>query len=1115
MNVTILYGSATGNAEHIAKNLGKSINESKVQSAFKSADVYELNMFKRKKLMESWIVPPGDGARKHALIIVTSTTGNGDPPENAGRFVRILKKPPPASLTASCADPTQPLVHLAYSVLALGDTNYDQFCETGVNIDKKLNAWGAKRGMGIVCADEATGLEGTVEPWLDGVLGNMEKACLEDDEGEEKMTHDGEELAHDSKEKLDVSNNNSKAETKKDDTPVVQQSTPTITTPAVKTTTPSPPTTPTKSPTPLYVLYGSATGNAEGIAKDIASTYNGYLQNPSFLGYFPSVICCDLNSYKKKCMDAWSTPPVPNNPSVRHGVIIVCSTTGNADAPENADRFVRWMKRKTTLPSQPFAHCAYAVLGLGDTNYDVFCAMGNMINKRLGELGGVRAMKGVMADEATGLEEVVEPWVSTVVWKLADVCKGAVIEQGASLDKEAAKSKVVEQKSTVAPTAIAASVPPTAIAPAAAVTVPTKLKEPSSPSSAEEKKMDTEETTIPVPQTNASSAGVATVRVLLSLPSNTDLPTIPNSSLPTMVSSLSSCQLIHGEELNKPRSDSIADNMTISSTSSGFMFTASKPYESTILNARYLTGTDTACAKKVAAASNDLGDEGDENLMKAMKLYEDHFPLADTIPSANSGSSAKRQQQITYDKNGKRVLELTLALPDDFTLEYQPGDSVGLIVPNAPSPTQFILGMLQKSHGISRDQKISVDAGHPITVEEAVRSTVDLSCTMKKRWLFVLSTYAADLEEERALRLLSSSSSKSNTDLYTRYVEDQHRTVVDILQEFPSCQCITLEGLLGCLPSIPPRYYSVCSSPLHDRRANDAHYHLKVAFSVVDYLTPALAEVACLNKGRRRMGGVATRRLECVASPFLSDQASSSSAAGTPPTVQIFPKPTHDFRLPSNMSTPLILIGPGTGIAPFIGFLSHRQAQLASLDSTEAAEMTSEGTWRGGYELDPNELALSKGDAKGLNLAVDYMSKYQQVGDIDLFFGCRYSDGYDYLYQKELEEFKKDGILTNLYTAFSRRETGKKMYVQTMMEQNVDQSGQRLVEMIMEKNASVYICGDGNAMGKDVQEAVATLLGAYFCERGDCKDAVGGKVRGVAHVDQMKTLGRFVLDIWS
>jgi len=1043
MNLTILYGSATGNAEHIAKDLGESINGKKIAScAFTSATVLEMDQFKRKKLFESWSSPPTDNAQysKHALVAVCSTTGNGDAPENAGRFVRFIKRKPPTTLSDA------PMEHVAYAVLGLGDTNYDKFCEAGKLIDKKLKDLGGTRAMPVACADEATGLEATVEPWIDEVLGKLTTACAasndvgalnEDDE--KKETVDATTLSKQLDQQLVV------AEDKTASTSV-PQSTPAVSKEAA-------PEIAKESTTPLYILYGSATGNAEHIAKDLAATYELYLKNPSFIGYFPSVICCELNDYKKKCLSHWETEPPSNT---KHGVVIVCSTTGNADAPENSDRFVRWLKRKSTDPTQPFKHCAYAVLALGDTNYDVFCATGKIIDKRLKELGGTRCCPVALADEATGLEETVDPWSANVIQKLAAECNGS--------------TRIQRDVSTPPQTAALGAVPappPKAI-----------KKESSSSSSSEEKKMEFDETVPAVVQ--SSSAGVATIRKMLSLLPKDAIPAVDNKSLPSMMSSLSSCELINDEELHRVRGDSIADNMTVSSGSSGFLYTLNKPYESTILSARYLTKTSVECAKKASEIFVDWS-KADEKLVEAKKLYNDHFPLA-------------TGDEIECVKNGKRVIEMTLSLPDDFTLEYQPGDSVGLIVPNTPEATNFILSVLRDNHGVLPSQKISVDSNHPITVEEAIRTTIDLCSPIKKKRLFLMSQFASDPEEALALRLLSSND-KGN-DLFQRYVEDQQRTVVDILKEFPSCQqLITLEGLLGCLPAIPPRYYSVCSSPLADRQDDRESFHLKVAFSVVDFLTPSIAEDP--NSGRR-VGGLATRYLECICSPFLSNPLGSY----TGPTVQIFPKPTQEFRLPKNMSTPLILIGPGTGIAPFIGFLSHRQAQIISLESFEEAETASEGTWRGGYELDPEELHISKGDSTGLNLALDYIRK-QKAGEIDLYFGCRYSD-HDYLYEAELEAFKSTGILSNLYTAFSREHGKAKMYVQNIM-QNKPDCKQRLSDMILNKNASVYVCGDGNAMGKDVQEAIVNIMA----------EKLETKQRALAYLDQMKSSGRFVLDIWS
>ena len=660
------------------------------------------------------------------------------------------------------------------------------------------------------------------------------------------------------------------------------------------------------------------------------------------------------------------------------------------------------------------------------------------------ELGGTRAMPLGMADEATGLEEVVEPWVGNVISGLAEVCKG---------------------HTSIEPSNKGMRLPETNKRPVRS----------SSPTD-EEKKMDVEDL-VPF---NPKSTGVRTIRALMSIPVTDPLPVVPNSELPAMVSSLSSCQLID-ETTGRERSESLAaENMTVSSASSGFLFTASRPYESTILNARYLTKTNTACAAKVA----EVLDGGDGKLVEALDMYSQHFPLSE-------------------EKNGKRVIEMTMSLPDDFTLEYEPGDSVGMIVPNSPDSVGFVLEMLLRNHGIQRSQRISVDEGDPITVEEAIRTTVDLSGPIKKKRLLLLANFAKDAEEERALRLLSCAAKAGELDVYDTFVEQQRRSVVDILNEFPSAQSITLEGLLGCLTAIPPRYYSVCSSPLKDRQDGNG-FQIKVAFSVVDFHAPA---VQCDATSGRRVRGLATSRLECVSSPFLSGRQPSAHGM-----LHIFPKPTHDFRLPPDIATPLVLIGPGTGIAPFIGFLSHRQAQIASLESTEAAHVASEGTWRGGYELDPEELNISKSDVKGLNLAVDYLCK-QKTGDIDLFFGCRHSD-HDYLYQNELEKFRDIGVISNLYTAFSRDDRERKTYVQTLMLTD-ETCGKRLVEMITKKQASVYICGDGNAMGRDVQDAIASLLAKDLLDSGKCETIEQAKAGGVAKIDQMKSFGKFVLDIWS
>ena len=104
-------------------------------------------------------------------------------------------------------------------------------------------------------------------------------------------------------------------------------------------------------------------------------------------------------------------------------------------------------------------------------------------------------------------------------------------------------------------------------------------------------------------------------------------------------------------------------------------------------------------------------------------------------------------------------------------------------------------------------------------------------------------------------------------------------------------------------------------------------------------------------------------------------------------TISIFPKPTADFRLPKSLSTPLILVGPGTGVAPFLGFLSHRQSLLKVKKQIEAE--AEQGTWRGGFEIDDEE-------EKNNNNAAQEETKNTIMDSSGtktlLFFGCRWED---------------------------------------------------------------------------------------------------------------------------
>lgn len=806
------------------------------------------------------------------------------------------------------------------------------------------------------------------------------------------------------------------------------------------------------SSSPLFILYGSATGNAEHIAKDLAASYATMLQqkNPNEpTTRFTSVVCCELDQFKKKCVPTWECPPTAPG-ATKYGVLIITSTTGNGDPPENASRFVRLIKRKTNADSENnmFRHVAYAVLGLGDTNYDKFCECGKVVDRRIEELGGMRARTLACADEATGLEDVVEPWVKSIFTDITNVCF-AREQDKASPTHYCNGTNGMGPLSTTTPIPEIPKVPETMIAV-------------SSPSSSEHPK------------------GVSTLRALLGLTGSDPLWVVDPTCLPSLSSCRSSCELVTEDEHRHPmdngdrkvRSESVADSYSTTS-SAGYHYNFHRPFEATIMKARYLTNTPLDAAKLVANILLQQDKQSDRNgasMKQAAAIFDEYFPLKNTEHA---------------ERNGKRVIELTLQLPDDYTLEYAPGDSLGLVVENTEAAVLFVLNMLQEYHQLGREQKIMVDGNHPITVEEAVRTQIDLCAPISnKRTLVALSQFASDPTEALALQLLASKTTDGER-LFATYIEEQRRSVYDLMHEFPSIQSIPLSGLLGILPSIPPRYYSVSSSPIEHRRLS-----LTIAFSVVDYLTPSCI-INGEDMGLRRVHGIATRYLEAIATPLLAGKDSAIAK------VKIFPKPTAEFRMPSTLSTPLVLIGPGTGIAPFIGFLAHRRVLIQQGDSVAASQAVVEGTWRGGYHVDDRELSLHAHDASGLNTVSEFR-KSQGVGSVDVFFGCRYQD-HDWLYREELEEFANQGVAT-VHVAFSRE--GVKEYVQHVMKRHSD----HLSKLLTEQSAAVYVCGDGNAMAKDVKEALIEILGSSMS---------GGIDEASEFLEKMKKEKRYLLDIWS
>jgi len=273
----------------------------------------------------------------------------------------------------------------------------------------------------------------------------------------------------------------------------------------------------------------------------------------------------------------------------------------------------------------------------------------------------------------------------------------------------------------------------------------------------------------------------------------------------------------------------------------------------------------------------------------------------------------------------------------------------------------------------------------PCSVREAFLHYCDIQALPSKRFLRMMADYCSSAQDKEKLIHLCSTKGRDD---YVKQIEGARLTLLELLEQFPSCQP-PLAHLFDSLPPLKPRYYSIASSSLvHNQRA---HF----AFTVVNVPIPSTT--------RRWKGGCSNWLAELCAAKVQFPKL--------PISVPIFAHPTNNFVLPADPATPIIMVGPGTGVAPFIGFLEERRH-------------------------------------------IKQQHPSQKCGASWLFFGCRHPD-YDYLYRSQLEDFEQNGTLTKLISAFSRLEESKVVYVQhRLLEYSAD-----ILDLMLNNKAHFYICG--------------------------------------------------------
>ncbi|MFD0680529.1 MULTISPECIES: bifunctional cytochrome P450/NADPH--P450 reductase [unclassified Paenibacillus] len=394
-------------------------------------------------------------------------------------------------------------------------------------------------------------------------------------------------------------------------------------------------------------------------------------------------------------------------------------------------------------------------------------------------------------------------------------------------------------------------------------------------------------------------------------------------------------------------------------------------------------------------------------------------PLAESYEAVHAKVLENRELQGAG--SGRSTRHLEIALPEGIA--YHEGDHLGVLPCNRPELVDEVLRRFRLNGNDHLILKASGrSAAHlpldrPVSLHDLLSHSVELQEAASRAQLRELAAYTVCPPHRKELEAMLAE------EVYKEQILSKRITMLDLLNQYEACE-LPFERFIELLPPLKPRYYSISSSPRV--QPNQASITVGVVRG------PALS-------GRGEYRGVASNHL-------------AASEAGKD-IVMFVRTPESGFQLPDDPQTPIIMVGPGTGVAPFRGFLQARSA------------MQQEGA---------------------------------KLGEAHLFFGCR-SDA-DYLYREELERFQQEGIVT-LHCAFSRKADEAKTYVQHQM----GQCGNELIA-ILDGGGRLYVCGDGSRMAPDVE---ASLEQAYAAAHGVDES------KAKQWLDSLQKDGRYTKDVWA